>query len=151
MLTSLQYACFVEDCDKLCSTPQKRRMHLTDKHMFPKDYDFFVVNNGIDHKSSMLRSGRHRRKGSVTQHMTESDDRTRRRNSTRTSKGQEVTQNESADSTSPVEAGVLTPITPDADSEMDGLAGAMSSLKFIPPSVRFGRGRGKGRGGFSRT
>jgi hypothetical protein len=27
----------------------------------------------------------------------------------------------------------------------------MSSLKFVPPSVRFGRGRGRGRGGFSRT
>ena len=23
-----QYRCFVEDCDKLCSTPQKRRMHV---------------------------------------------------------------------------------------------------------------------------
>lgn len=31
-----QYQCFVEDCDKICSTPQKRRMHLTDKHIFPK-------------------------------------------------------------------------------------------------------------------
>lgn len=37
------------------------------------------------------------------------------------------------------------------DAEMEGLAGAMSALKFVPPSVRFGRGRGKGRGGFSRT
>ena len=32
----LQYACFVEDCGRKCSTPQKRRMHLIDKHMFPK-------------------------------------------------------------------------------------------------------------------
>lgn len=33
---SVQYGCFVEDCEKKCSTPQKRRMHLVDKHMFPK-------------------------------------------------------------------------------------------------------------------
>lgn len=30
------YGCFVEDCERKCSTPQKRRMHLIDKHMFPK-------------------------------------------------------------------------------------------------------------------
>ena len=30
------FACFVEGCDKLCSTPQKRRLHLIDKHAFPK-------------------------------------------------------------------------------------------------------------------
>ncbi|PKX96834.1 uncharacterized protein P174DRAFT_365104 [Aspergillus novofumigatus IBT 16806] len=30
------YSCFIEDCDRKCSTPQKRRMHLIDKHMFPK-------------------------------------------------------------------------------------------------------------------
>ncbi|KAE8410905.1 hypothetical protein BDV36DRAFT_289183 [Aspergillus pseudocaelatus] len=30
------YGCFIEDCERKCSTPQKRRMHLIDKHMFPK-------------------------------------------------------------------------------------------------------------------
>jgi hypothetical protein len=30
------YACLVEDCDRKCSTPQKRRLHLIDKHGFPK-------------------------------------------------------------------------------------------------------------------
>ncbi len=30
------YGCFVEDCDRKCSTPQKRRLHLIDKHGFPK-------------------------------------------------------------------------------------------------------------------
>jgi len=37
------------------------------------------------------------------------------------------------------------------DADMDGLSGAMSALKFVPPSVRFGRGGGHGRGGFSRS
>lgn len=31
-----QYGCFIEGCERKCSTPQKRRMHLIDKHMFPK-------------------------------------------------------------------------------------------------------------------
>jgi hypothetical protein len=33
---NLQFACFVEDCDRKCSTAQKRRMHIIDKHGFPK-------------------------------------------------------------------------------------------------------------------
>lgn len=32
----VQYGCFIETCDRKCSTPQKRRLHLIDKHMFPK-------------------------------------------------------------------------------------------------------------------
>jgi hypothetical protein len=28
-----------------------------------------------------------------------------------------------------------------ADTEMEDLTGALSSLQFVPPSVRFGRGR----------
>jgi hypothetical protein len=36
---------------------------MIDKHQFPKDYDFFVVNNGIDKRNSMLRP-QHRRGGS---------------------------------------------------------------------------------------
>ena len=26
----------MEDCDKICADTHKRRMHLTDKHIFPK-------------------------------------------------------------------------------------------------------------------
>ena len=50
------FACFVEGCDKVCLTRQKRNMHLVDKHCFPRDYDFFIINDGIDHRSSLLRS-----------------------------------------------------------------------------------------------
>ncbi|KAA8643089.1 hypothetical protein EYZ11_006175 [Aspergillus tanneri] len=49
------YGCFIEDCERKCSTPQKRRMHLIDKHMFPKTYNFFIVNDGIDKETSLLR------------------------------------------------------------------------------------------------
>ncbi|KAF2769129.1 hypothetical protein EJ03DRAFT_252797, partial [Teratosphaeria nubilosa] len=49
------YACFVEGCDKVCLERKKRRSHLIDKHGYPKNYDFFIVNTGIDGKKSMLR------------------------------------------------------------------------------------------------
>ncbi|TVY51875.1 Zinc finger protein [Lachnellula cervina] len=145
------YGCLVEDCDRKCSTPQKRRMHLIDKHLFPKEYDFYVVNDGIDHRSSMLRSGRHRRRSSAVQHMTEIEDRAKKRNSNletiASAPGGEVKGQDGPES--PEREAPSSPSSEDAD--MEGLTGAMSSLKFVPPSVRFGRGRGRGRGGFSRT
>jgi hypothetical protein len=145
----IKYGCFVEDCDRKCSTPQKRRMHLIDKHLFPKDYDFFVVNDGIDHRTSMLRSGRHRRRSSAAQHMVEIEERAKKRNSnleTINSAPGDDGQNE------PKVSETSTASSPSSeDADMERLTGAMSSLKFVPPSVRFGRGRGRGRGGFSRT
>ncbi len=126
-------------------------MHLIDKHMFPKDYDFSVVNGGIDRRSSMLRSGKHRRRSSAAQHMTEIEERTRRRNSTLETVGKDDAdedENEGKDVPLPQ----ATPPSPKADDDIESLSGAMSALKFVPPSVRFGgRGRGRGRGGFSRS
>ena len=102
----------------------------------------------------MLRSGRHRRKSSATQQTTNTEERARNRNSTLettteiqdTRDGKEATQEDN-----PEGSKVLTPGSSQEDTDMEGLTGAMSALKFVPPSVRFGRGRGKGRGGFSRT
>lgn len=131
-------------------------MHLIDKHMFPKDYDFFVVNDGIDRRSSMLRTGKHRRRSSAAQHMTEIEDRTRRRNSTRdpTNATKETDEMENGkdgkdDQDSPKISTVLTPPSSREDIDMDGLSGAMSALKFVPSSIRFGRGN-KGKA-FSRS
>jgi hypothetical protein len=62
------YACFVEDCDRKCATPQKRRLHLIDKHMFPKAYNFRIVDNGIDRTTSMLREGQRRRISTTDNH-----------------------------------------------------------------------------------
>jgi hypothetical protein len=153
-----QYACFVEDCDRKCSTPNKRRMHLIDKHMFPKDYDFYIVNDGIDQRSSMLRSGGHRRRSSAAQHKTDIDDRARRRSSLLgniKSDGGENVKSEKPDTNDDVEkinnqGRILSELESNqSDSGMNGLIEGMSSLKFIPPSVRFGRGQG--RGGFSKS
>ncbi|KAF9560076.1 hypothetical protein EC968_006351 [Mortierella alpina] len=41
------YRCFVENCDRLCSTATKRRMHLIDKHQYPKQFNFGIVFTGI--------------------------------------------------------------------------------------------------------
>jgi hypothetical protein len=30
------FGCFVEGCDRMCSTPSKRKRHLIDKHCFPE-------------------------------------------------------------------------------------------------------------------
>jgi hypothetical protein len=125
-------------------------MHLIDKHLFPKDYDFYMVNNGIDHRTSMLVSGRHRKRSSATQNLTGTDEKAKRRESVRGKGDQHISEGK-AETQSPEEAKIGTPLSRQEDADMDGLAGAMSSLKFVPPSVRFGRGRGRGRGGFSRT
>ncbi|KAF7908984.1 uncharacterized protein EAE98_012373 [Botrytis deweyae] len=150
------YSCFVEDCDRKCSTPQKRRMHLIDKHMFPQQYDFFVVNDGIDHKSSMLRSGRHghRRHSSAAKTKVE-EVRQRAATAEPTLNNQGINQEPTGGSGVPpaqteddamevseTAASVLEP----EDDQMKGLETAMSSLRFVPSSVRFGRGRGRGRG-----
>lgn len=55
------YACFVEDCPKSCSSLHKRRLHLIDKHLFPRNYHFRIVDSGIDKSISMLHDGRRRR------------------------------------------------------------------------------------------
>jgi hypothetical protein len=133
-------------------------MHLIDKHMFPKDYDFYVVNDGIDQRSSMLRSGRHRRRSSAVQHKTEIEDRARSRASVQSKTTIENSKAEGSGtfdgSEGPQSSGsdirkIVVTNGSQPDTEMDDLSGAMSALKFVPTSVRFGRGKGKG--GFSRS
>lgn len=133
-------------------------MHLIDKHMFPKDYDFYVINDGIDQRSSMLKSGRHRRRSSVAQYKTVVENSVRRRTSASSKMTEDTLAKEVPSSnveTESVQAGAMdlsggaTSADIPPDSEMDEIVGAMSSLNFVPPSVSFGRGRGKG--GFSKT
>jgi hypothetical protein len=133
-------------------------MHLIDKHMFPKDYDIYVINDGIDQRSSMLKSGRHQRRSSIAQHKTVVENSARRRTSTSSKMTEDTLTKEVPSSKVEIEnfqagamdlsGGAISAGIP-PDSEMDGIVGAMSSLNFVPPSVSFGRGRGKG--GFSKT
>lgn len=163
----------MEDCDKRTSTWQKRKLHCIDKHTFPKDFDFLIVNDGIDGRDSMLRSGgrggsryrkqysSHHRAGDgntaqiqgkppkAQKETAEKDDVDMETDS----KEEESTERDEEQPESTADA--KDDKTPDSDAkDMDGLSSAMSSLHFVPQSVRFGgrgRGRGLGRGGFSKN
>jgi hypothetical protein len=127
-------------------------MHLIDKHFFPKDYDFSIVNDGMDHRTSMLKSGRHRRQSSAKYRVTGVHDRATQistqgldsSNASKHNNGDNEARN--TEQNMPFENSGSG-----ADADMESLTGAMCSLNFVPSSVRFGRGRGKGRGGFSKS
>ena len=129
-------------------------MHLIDKHLFPKEYDFYVVNDGIDRRSSMLRLGRHRRRSSAAQ--INKDER-RRSSRLQSIKGTALAEphvvgdkENGAAGESPEDDSVLTPSS-SQDADLAELSTALSALNFVPPSLRFGRSRGRGRGGFSKS
>ncbi|KEQ93932.1 hypothetical protein AUEXF2481DRAFT_31004 [Aureobasidium subglaciale EXF-2481] len=125
------YRCFVEDCDKVCRTPHKRRMHLVDKHMFPQDFDFYIVNHGSDNRTSLLL-------GNTKAHA-------KKQNATASQKA--VTKNtaEDADGLHVMNSSQGG----DRDVSMDVVVESMAALRFVPKSVTFGRSRQ--RGGFSET
>ncbi|KAL8794870.1 MAG: hypothetical protein Q9195_002582 [Heterodermia aff. obscurata] len=141
------YRCFVEDCEKVCSSPQKRRMHLVDKHMFPKSYDFLIVNTGIDKRSSMLRS-RHRRSSSAASRALQ---RGKEKQANGNHRSPDFSHAEgSMDTEEPANEGDTSETRNSSkEPDIDELTSTMSALKFVPPSVRFGRG-GR-RGGLSRS
>jgi uncharacterized protein YlaI len=120
------YACFLPDCEKRCSTPQKRRLHLIDKHGFPKDYNFRIVDRGIDKATSMLKEGR------------------RKRISTSTDTTQSLGHRRRASSLAGAQQQSSKPsgIPPDSSQEtktggadIDELDRSMSALRFVPASV----------------
>ncbi|KAK6007276.1 hypothetical protein QM012_006284 [Aureobasidium pullulans] len=129
------YHCFVEGCEKVCSTPQKRRMHLIDKHMFPRNYDFDIVNHGSDNRTSLLKpEGKNRQRQSKLPSKAIKEDTP----GLQTSELMEIEVNEINnldDSTK--------------DESMNDIAESMGALQFVPKSVTFGRARQ--RGGFSKS
>ena len=119
--------------------------------MFPKNYDFLIVNEGIDKRSSMLRT-RHRRASSAAERAS------RRGVGNGTQGGQklevespaeEKEEEESAANGAQTISKTAANGTSAGEVGMDDITTGMSALKFVPPSVRFGRG-GR-RGGFSRS
>ncbi|KAI4151109.1 MAG: hypothetical protein L6R39_002120 [Caloplaca ligustica] len=140
------YRCFVEGCDKVCSTPLKRKWHLQAKHFFPKDYDYFIVNDGIDKRSSMLRT-RHRRGSSAASRALQRGYKGGRGSDKPTSLD-EVVQDQKSEETriggpAPRMArgkDSLSASTNAQSEDMEELTSTMSALKFVPSSVRFGRG-----------
>ncbi|KAK3504620.1 hypothetical protein B0T13DRAFT_10460 [Neurospora crassa] len=156
------YSCFVEGCERKCMTPQKRRMHLIDKHMYPKNFFFAVTLHGIDGRQSMLLDERRPKQKRVHKpsaeetHASSSEPKV-------TSKSKpppEMKERMEVDRPEPTP----TSMKPDAemtdqpheeaveepaDVDMGDLVGKMSALQFVPSSVRFGRGRG-GKTGFAK-
>ncbi|KIW17346.1 hypothetical protein PV08_04538 [Exophiala spinifera] len=138
------YACFVEDCDKKCSTPQKRRLHLVDRHLFPKAYNFRIVDNGIDKSTSMLREGRRRRVSTATEPAQTGPHQRQQ------SRAEQLSTNKLGSFVVAPEKGgrELTGRTRDgkasphlksrdnvSDASMNDLEASMSSLQFVPHSV----------------
>ena len=162
-----KFQCFVEDCDKICSTPQKRRMHLTDKHLFPKvstshelafplvpqakvgqNYDFQIVNTGIDKRSSMLRA-RPRKHSSAASKAFQHE---QRNDITEASPNHNLGPRNTLESPTAQNSNGSngdSGHSPSLHADVDELTSTMSALKFVPPSVHFGRG-GR-RGGLSRS
>ncbi|KAL1995292.1 hypothetical protein VTN49DRAFT_1479 [Thermomyces lanuginosus] len=122
------YSCFVEGCDRKCSTPQKRRRHLIDKHMFPRTYNFFIVNDGIDAHSSLLRSSPQKdRNRRISAPRSPQEGRLRNR---RTSVSSTPKENTSQEST----------VNGNLDVE-ESLSASLSALRFVPVSVQKRAGR----------
>ena len=150
------YACFVEGCDKVCSEWKKRRSHLVDKHGFPKNYDFLVVDHGVDGRRSMLRPGI-----DAQGHRKSSRERGRSGSSateaTQTTEAASVSeQNDTPGLTKTRTAAKLaesveTPKAPDGNksASVDELTSSLSSLKMVPRSITFGKR--KGRSGFAKS
>lgn len=151
-------------------------MHCVDKHQFPKNYDFFIINDGIDSRNSMLRPA-HRRRSSVMSSATSNAD-AHRRESLASGAGDSM-------DVVPAEEEILaskqhqrdlrfshvklrgrggfshpqgyrrgrgsqekaSPGSQQSDAgSVDSLAASMSALHFVPHSVRMARGRGRGKG-----
>ncbi|KAK5130493.1 hypothetical protein LTR08_001973 [Meristemomyces frigidus] len=146
------YACFVEGCDKVCGEWQKRRSHMVDKHGYPRNYDFFIVNTGVDGRRSMLRAGvdaqGHRkssreRRGSSATETTQS---TEASSASEPASGEH--KGESRADTPAAKGDEVEMMARPKETAVDDLASSMSSLKMVPRSVTFGK---RGRAGFARS
>ncbi|OAG04116.1 uncharacterized protein CC84DRAFT_1166226 [Paraphaeosphaeria sporulosa] len=132
------YACLVPDCDRLCSTPHKRRLHCIDKHQFPREYDFFVVNDGIDRRNSMLRPP-HRRRSSTMNSTTSTT--SRRRASEANGEAVELVKDEDVrDNDEEEDKETEAKDSPRAPVKLRGRGG------FTHPRGSRDSGRGRGRG-----
>jgi hypothetical protein len=144
-------------------------MHLIDKHMYPKNYFFAITKAGIDGRRSLLLDNRQQQQGPSTDIKQPKQDSAAEDSTTAaTTPPEPSTQPQPVDivtdqdqrptestNTSqqprelPVEESDQAQLGGQPDAEMADLTEAVSALRFVPTSVRFGRGRG--RRGFSRS
>lgn len=119
-------------------TPQKRRLHLIDKHKFPRNYFFAVTKDGIDGKRSLLIEASRRRRSSAGSQSQAKESR-RRANTLEKEASQPDNKSQPPQPSTTADKGKSK--LEKADTDMADLTGAMSALQFVPTSVRFGRGR----------
>ncbi|ATY61159.1 C2H2 type zinc finger domain-containing protein [Cordyceps militaris CM01] len=139
------YSCFVEGCDRKCMTPQKRRMHMIDKHSYPKNFFFAVTRDGIDGRRSLLveggGGGRSRRRSSSAASQTKE---ARRRAATLEGKtpgaGEQPSESQAADQQQATSSAKV-------DDDIDAITGSMASLRFVPAVIKFGT---RNRRGFAK-
>lgn len=112
--------------------------------MFPKNYYFAVSRTGIDGRRSLLVEGRERRRSSTSTLGASKE--ARRRSSIlegASSHPDAAAARKEAEAQRPAVAGHSSSADERPDTDMEDLTGAMSALKFIPHSIKFGRGGGK--------
>jgi hypothetical protein len=126
------YGCFVDDCEKKCSNPQKRRLHLIDKHAFPRVYNFRVIATGIDKSTSLLRESTNRRRVSTVTAPADMATRHRRRSSQIVLNGASAQPEVPSTDASKV---TTTNSDNDPDDSVKDLERSMAALQFIPPSI----------------
>ncbi len=126
----------MEGCDKKCFSPQKRRLHLIDKHLYPKNFFFAVTRDGIDGRRSLLLEGHRRRRSSTVGGSPAAKAGPSNQSSGNLEKSEKPADSEQQ------QTAKAEPPSPEQkpDVVMDDLAGAMSALQFVPHSIRFGRG-----------
>ncbi|OAR00712.1 hypothetical protein LLEC1_00229 [Akanthomyces lecanii] len=145
------YSCFVEGCDRKCLTHQKRRMHMIDKHMYPKNFYFAVTRDGIDGRRSLLVDGgagagaaRHQRRRSSTASLTKE---ARRRAATLERQTADAGE-QAGPETEADEAGQgRTTKASAVDDDVDAITDSMASMRFVPGAIRFGN---RNRQGFAK-
>ncbi|KAI1344116.1 hypothetical protein F5Y15DRAFT_103155 [Xylariaceae sp. FL0016] len=139
------YSCFVEDCARKCRTPYKRRQHLIDKHLYPANYFFEITRDGIDGRKSLLKDGwGHHRRRSSTATSASGTKAVARRHSLRSEASKSGSEEENKTNENCkrlVSEGTSDREVPEV--AMEDLTSRMSSLQFVPMSVKFGRGKGK--------
>ncbi|KAL9629243.1 MAG: hypothetical protein Q9164_006960 [Protoblastenia rupestris] len=109
------------------------------------NYDFLIVNAGIDKRSSMLQT-RHHKNASAAARGTQQGQKSDKTNGSLPQGSRGASPGSSA--SDPPDSPSSETSAPNS-ADIDNLTSNMSSLKFVPPSIRFGRG-GR-RGGFSRS
>ncbi|KAL3250526.1 hypothetical protein ABHI18_011156 [Aspergillus niger] len=117
-------------------------MHLIDKHMFHKTYNFYIVNDGIDKQTSLLRTPHdHRRRlsSAAPGPTSPKEGRLRYRQTSISQADSGASAQKCPQATTRQDAAAA----PTGDEGIAELERSMSALRFVPASVVRSRGKQK--------